>query len=100
MGCLNSGGEGDDTKKEKVAKKVAKTLDGLEWKEFKKLDLDEIDAWFDSVAEVVNTVADLGEACDTANEGILQLCEAKEMVDDGVPEKKFKNCIKIFCQNN
>lgn len=98
MGCLNGGDAKDDGKKvaKKGAKAVAKTLEGLEWKEFKKLELDDIDSWFDSVAEVVNAIDALGGACDTANEGILQLCEAKEMVDDNVEEKSLKSVLKYF----
>jgi len=97
MGCLKSkDGEKGEKAAKKGAGKVVKTLEGLEWKEFKKLGADELDQWFDSVAEVVNTLAELGEACDQANEGILQLCEAKEMVDDGVKEKSVKSVFMYF----
>jgi len=59
----------------------------------KKLDLPDIDSWFDSVAEIVNTVKDLGEACDTAQEGVIKCCEAQEMIDEGVEDKSVKNVI-------
>jgi len=91
MGCCASGGNTDDDGAKKTKQKgkeiAKKTLHSLEWKEFKKVEIDDVDAWFDSVAEVINTIKELGEACDTANEGVLKLCEAKELIDDGVKEK-------------
>jgi len=75
---------------------LRKTLEGLEWKDFKKLGLPDIDSWFDSVAEIVNTVADLGEACDTAQEGIMKCLEATEMIEAGVEDKTVKGVVKYM----
>jgi len=100
-GNAPEGGEKKDKgKKEKAtkaaketAKAVKKVLENLEYKEFKNLGLPEIDSWFESVADVVDSVVEMGEACDTANEGVLKLLEAQEVIDAGVEDKTVKGIV-------
>jgi len=75
-------------------------LEKLEWKEFKKTGVEAVDGWLEKVAGVVNTVKELGEACDLANEGILELYEVKEMIDENVEEKNVKNVLKYMVKTS
>jgi len=96
----NGGGEkkGNKGGKDKAKGAVKKTLENLEYKEFKTLGLSEIDSWFSSVAEVVDAVVELGGACDTANEGVLKLLEAKDIIDAGVEDKTVKGICQFMAK--
>jgi len=80
----------------KVGSKIVKTLEKLEWSGFKKLHLPDIDDWFDSCGDVVELIVDLAEICDNAKEGVILLCDAKEMIDEGVEEKSVKTVIQFM----
>jgi len=79
-----------------VGKAVVKTLAKLEYKGFKSVEMPEIDAWFDAINEVMETIIHTGEACDEANEGVLLLCEAQEMIDAGVQDKTVQGVLNYF----
>jgi hypothetical protein len=47
---------------------------------------------------VVDSVVELGEACDTANEGVLKLLEAQEIIDAGLEDKTVKGVIEFLAK--
>jgi len=56
----------------------------------------EIDDWFHSCGDVMDTIVDLTEACENANEGLLMLIEAKELSDANIEDKSLEGVLKYF----
>jgi hypothetical protein len=97
------GEKGDKTPNDKTkaaaksaGKAIVKTLDKLTYKGFKSTEMPEIDAWFDALNEVMEVIIKTGEACDQANQGLLQLLEAQELVDANVEDKTVAGVLKYF----
>jgi len=85
-----------ESKAKKVEKAVVKKLCELEYKKFKDTGMAEIDDWFNSCGEVMDTIVELTEACEQANEGLLMLCEAKELGDQEIQDKSVEGILKYF----
>lgn len=58
--------------------------------------MDEIDEWFNSCGEVMDTVVELTEACEHANEGLLMLCEATELSQANIQDKTLEGIMRYF----
>lgn len=62
--------------------------------------MDEIDEWFHTAGEIMESIMDLTEGCEHANEGLIGLCEAAELSEAVIEDKSTEGIIKYFVSGN
>jgi hypothetical protein len=56
----------------------------------------DIDEWFNTCGDVMDTVVELTEGCEHANEGLLMLCEATELSQANIEDRSLEGVVRYF----
>eukprot|EP01125_Pyxidicula_operculata_P022897 TRINITY_DN9667_c0_g1_i1.p1 TRINITY_DN9667_c0_g1~~TRINITY_DN9667_c0_g1_i1.p1 ORF type:complete len:234 (+),score=52.32 TRINITY_DN9667_c0_g1_i1:87-788(+) len=77
------------------AKKALKVLTFIKRKPFKTIGLPDMDQYFSDVQPPLDSICDMSDAIEQANDGLLMLCEVEELITAGV-ERTVAGVMRFF----